>query len=200
MCILCAHFTCLWSCCGLCGLVLSSSQHRRHPCSLTFSSQMCAPTPTLEKHSLLLSESAAEWQAQLTTHHNLLAPAEAWDRWGQERSPSPSLFTLFIGQLLALLSITPFPNPLHSHLSHKTHLLSSRSCHSRPWTPAPNRHPPASFKRTRSHWEGRLLLTSDQAYQTTSVWICLLLTYSGGATPPCIGLIVSCASGFSPSS
>lgn len=128
--ILRAHFTCLGSGCGLCGLVLSSSQHRRRPCSLTFSSQTCAPAPTLEKHSLLLSEFAAEWQAQLTTHHSWLAPAEAWDRRGQERSPSPSLFTPSIGQLLALPSIMPFPNPLHSHLSHKTRLLSSRSCHS----------------------------------------------------------------------
>lgn len=111
-------FPCLWSCCGLCGLVLSSSQHRRLPCSLTFSSPTCTPIPAWEKHSLLLPESAAEWQAQLGRHHSWLVPAEGWAHRGQEPSPPPSLFTLFIGQLLALLSIIPFPNPLHCHLRH----------------------------------------------------------------------------------
>lgn len=114
--VLRAHFTCLWRCCGHCGLVLSSSQHRRRPCSLTFSSQTCTPVPTLEKQGLPLSESAAERQAQLGTHHNWLAPAEAWAHGGQEHSPS--LITPFIGQLLALLSTIPFLKPLHYHLIH----------------------------------------------------------------------------------
>lgn len=71
---------------------------------------------------------------------------------------------------------SPLSSPSYEHVSYHLGRLTPHA-----WTPAPNRHSPPSFKRKRSHREGRLLLTSDQA---TSVWICLLFSYSGDATPP----------------
>lgn len=72
---------------------------------------------------------------------------------------------------------SPLSSPSYEHISYHLGRLTPHA-----WTPAPNRHSPPSFKRKRSHREGRLLLTSDQA--TPVRRICLLFTYSGDATPP----------------